>query len=127
MQKKPRLLRKTDLFFPVCIILLAVFLIAVPFLRKEEGATAVVTYEGGRREISLALDATYTFESNGHTVILTVEDGEIFVSESTCHDGTCRRMGKISSVGENILCAKAALSVRIQNENGKGGFDAVAN
>lgn len=125
MQQKVRLTKKTDALFPLFILLLAAALILMPFFNEKEGEIAVVTCERGKHELPLDRDSTWQFESNGHTVVLTIEKGEIFVSESTCSDSICRRMGRISSVGESILCAKAALSVKIEEK--KGGFDGVAS
>ena len=124
MKDRPRLFRKKDLLVLAAVFAFAFLLLLYPLVAEgERGDFALVVYEEGEILLPLDVDGDHVFKSNGHTLTLTVADGEIFVKESSCADYTCMRMGRISQTGETLLCAKAALSVRITAE---GGFDGVA-
>ncbi len=124
MQKAPRLFRPTDALIPILLIAVALLLVFLPFLSENDGSLAMVRYGDETVYLPLDTDTDRTFESNGYRLTLSVRNGEVFVSDSNCPDGTCRHMGHIARRGESILCTKAALSVTITD--GKGDFDAVA-
>ena len=46
------------------------------------------------------------------------------MAESTCHDHVCEGMGRISKVGETIICLPNGLFVKV-TEGEEGDYDAV--
>lgn len=127
--KKATLFAPVDLFVILGVLTLAALLLLVPFFADREngerGEYFTVEYGGGEyfETYSLSLDEQYSFSVDGHTVILSVEHGEIFVLESDCPRGDCMRFGRISREGESIICAPLGLVVRI---DGGGDNDAIA-
>ncbi len=81
-------------------------------LFAEEGGTVVVTVDGELYgEYSLYLDAVYEIEDGNRLVI---EGGEAYISHADCPDKTCVNMGKISRVGEKIICLPNRVAVEIR-------------
>lgn len=95
------------------IVSLSVFLVIS--LTKEEGSVAVVSVNGKIvAEYSLSVDGEYSL--NGGTNVLIIEDGKAYVSYASCPDGLCKNQGKISMVGEQIVCLPNKLIVEIVGE-----------
>ena len=96
------------------VISLSVFLIV--FLNREAGATVIVSVDGKRvAEYSLAVDGVYYL--NGGTNTLVIEDGKAYIRDATCPDkyssNGCVNTGKISYVGESIVCLPHKLVVEV--------------
>lgn len=53
---------------------------------------------------------------------VVIESGRVFVRNSSCPDHLCEQMGKISTVGNSIVCLPNRLLIQI---TGEGGVDAV--
>ncbi len=122
-----KLFRPLDCAIIAFVLFLAVFFFLLPFFSKTEDAYAAkITYpEGETVVLPLDTDAAWTVQTKGYTVTVGVEDGAAYIVDSTCKDGQCRHMGKISRVGQEILCAPAGLSVQIVSHAG-GLYDAMA-
>ena len=90
----------------VLIIALLVSSLIALFLMKafsEEGNYVRVSVDGETvAEYSLSEDGVYSL--NGGTNILVIKDEEAYVSEASCPDGLCVHQGRISLVGERIVC-----------------------
>lgn len=78
----------------------------------EKGRYASVSVGGEVvSEYSLSVDGEY--ELNGGSNILVIRGGEAYISHADCPDGLCVKSGKISLVGESIVCLPNRVSVRI--------------
>ena len=108
-----KLLADVILVASLLLVSLSVFLIIS--LTREQGAYAVVTVDGAVvGEYSLSIDGEFSL--NGGTNTLVIKDGKAFVSYASCPDGLCVNQGKISSVGERIVCLPNKLMVEIVGE-----------
>ena len=95
---------RTDVLVIAVILILALSLLAITTLTREEGAMATVKIgEDTVAEYSLSVDGTYPL--NGGTNILTISGGVAYMSYSECRGHHCEKMGKIRYVGEFIECA----------------------
>lgn len=100
----------------VLILALAVFL--APVFTSRGGDYVKISSDSGEQIHSLSDNFDYTVISNGHSVTVRVENGEVSVFDSTCPDKVCVNSGKISRGGEVIICAPALVSVEIVGEKG---------
>ena len=95
------------------IVSLSVFLIIN--LTKEEGAMAVVTVDGQKvAEYPLSRDGEYSL--NGGTNTLVIEGGKAYVTYASCPDGLCINQGRISMIGERIVCLPNRVMIEIVGE-----------
>ena len=112
---KKKIIADAILVAALLLVSLSVFLIMS--LVRDDGAVAVVTLNGeeiGR--YSLSEDGVY--ELNGGTNILTVKDGEAYVSHADCKNQKCVNMGKKSKVGQFIACTPNGVVIVIEGESG---------
>ena len=110
--------KKETIFVSVVLLAAVISLIFVGAFARE-GAYAEVTLDGEVvATYPLALDATYIL--NGGTNVLVIEDGECYMIEADCPDGTCKRRGRIHRVGESIVCLPNRISVVITGSGEDG-------
>lgn len=118
MQDDRELFKLKDIIIILLIAAVVTAGLLVPELTAKEAhvsAKAVIKFEGMRVErVSLKRDGVYEF-SKIKGMKFTVENGEIYVSESDCGDMTCMRTGKISRNGEAIICVPNKAAVIIEN------------
>ena len=107
---KKHIIADLILIAAVLVIALSVFLITEQ--RREDGVYVEVVIDGGRVEkFALSEDGSYSL--NGGTNTLVIEDFGAYVTDSDCPDKTCERTGRISRVGERIICLPNKLEVRV--------------
>ena len=118
-----RLFKKPDILVFLFVTFLAVALILLG-LNKDEQVKLSVTVDGKETLYSLDEDFSKELNCNGVTLTLNVKDGKAFVLHSDCKDKICENSGKISKVGQIIVCAPAGISIKIIG-NG-GAYDAIS-
>ncbi len=100
------------------IIILVVLLIGITGLvllnSSETGETASIKVDGKVVETVLLVE---DFKKTINGVDVVVQNGEIFVEDSTCSDKVCSRSGKISKSGESIICAPNRVAIEIDGKN----------
>lgn len=99
----------------ICAVLILGIVGIVVLNNGEDGKTATIKVDGDAVETVL-LDSDYEKTVNGVSIV--VQNGEIFVEDSTCSDKVCSRSGRISKSGESIICAPNRVSIEIDGENG---------
>ncbi|MBD5157096.1 MAG: NusG domain II-containing protein [Butyrivibrio sp.] len=107
------------------LLVAALCLFAVFKNTKKDGGAVEVTQDGKLVGVyPLSEDASYEFSTfYGHNT-LVIEDGFAYMSESTCRDHVCEGMGRISKVGETIICLPNELFVKV-TKGEEGDYDAV--
>lgn len=108
-------MKNKKLIYDISLIsaLLAVALVLL-FLNSHRSAGAEVAVRVDGVEIgrySLFKDATY--ELNGGTNILRIENGCAFLVSADCPDHLCIKQGKIKNTGECITCLPNKLTVTV--------------
>lgn len=99
------------------IIIIAAIIVCGIFLRpKDNGQYAVVTINGEQT-------ARYSLSENTQTDIvssginrLVIENGEAYISFADCKTNVCVKTGKISKVGQSIVCLPHNLIIEIISE-----------
>jgi len=124
--KKIPLASRGDIILILSLLAAAALIFAFSlFSGGGEGARAVVSVNG-EKEVVLPLekDTEYTVSADGHTNVICIEDGEVFMHLASCPDGYCIEQGRISKTGEMIVCLPNRVTVAI--EGAEEEFDAVA-
>ncbi len=109
-----KLIKKTDLL-PLLIIVSVTFLLLFAFSGEKPGYAEI--YHNGELIRTCSLDDNGDIYVCGGNVRLTVSDGGIFVSESSCPDKTCVRTGRIHTGYQSIVCLPNKLLVKISDDN----------
>lgn len=90
------------------------------------GGKAVVTVDGkAYGTYSLAEDQVVTIDQNHHINKITIKDGTVQMTYSTCKNQVCVGDGKISKTNQSIVCLPNRVMVEISG--GEEGLDAIAN
>jgi hypothetical protein len=103
-------------------ILLAVFLIAVALSvyfimegAKSQGSYVVVSING-ENVGTYSLNENGRFLLNGGTNELVIIDGSAYISSADCPDKLCVHQGKISKIGERIVCLPNRIIIEVVSE-----------
>lgn len=106
---------RRDVGIAIFVLSIACLLLLFPFRSTTGTYVEIVTPE---RTVSHALNQnrTVTVNGNGHTLVITIVNGTVCVSENDCPDGICKAKGTISKVGETILCAPAGVLLTVKGD-----------
>ncbi len=109
----------------ICVaaaIVLAAALIALWFLMRgieRQDPTAEIYRDGELvRSVPLTEECQFVVECEAGFNQITVQDGEIFVSDADCPDKVCVHTGAISGGAVPIVCLPHRLEIRVVNGNG---------
>ena len=97
------------------LLLFAVISLLFINLTRTTGAYAKVSENGiVIAEYSLDKDGEYPLLDG--KCVLVIKDGYAYMLEADCPDHTCIKTGKISKIGESIVCLPNRISVVITGE-----------
>lgn len=113
-----------DILAVLLVLSLAVILLWSPWMHREDGAFLVVSSTDSTVQYPLSENCEIILDKNGHRLRVVIEEGEVYVAESDCADGICVMSGRISRVGETVICAPAG--VRLSIKGGETDVDHVA-
>ena len=98
----------------ICILVAAGVILWLLPVGEQAGETAVVTVNGEERmQLSLTVPGDYPLEVP-FPMTVTVEGGQVYVSETQCPGGDCQHTGPISRSGQTIVCLpnRVVISIR---------------
>ena len=110
----------------VMILLCIAFLIRACILPQRAARIEIV--QNGTVSAVFSMDETETFKvegADGNYNIVHIEQGTVWVSDADCGNHDCIRQGKISKVGQSIICLPHQMIIRIVGE-GETEYDAVS-
>lgn len=106
---------KLDILIVATIIFISLITSLIISLTKEQGNLVVVKIKNEEiASYQLNIDGKYSL--NNGTNILVIEDNYAWVEEADCPDELCIKRGKISNVGESIICLPHRLIITIEGE-----------
>jgi hypothetical protein len=114
-------LKKADILLIGGIIAFGCILGLVILLTQHKGNIVQVRVDGTIIE-NLQMTDNLTYEINGvngGTNLLIIQGGEAWVEEASCPDGLCKNMGKISQVGQSVICLPNKVVVEILDKEGE--------
>ncbi|MBQ7362827.1 MAG: NusG domain II-containing protein [Clostridia bacterium] len=110
---------KKETTIAVLLLFLSVISLVVINLVMPRGTYAEVRTDGELvATYPLSVDGEYLL--HGGTNTLVIEDGEVYMKEADCPDGTCIKTGRIKQVGEAIVCLPNKISVTVVGDGGAG-------
>ena len=127
LDNKVRLKRDIILVLSMVIIAAAAFLI-INFAVKKDGSYEVIKVDG---KVIKTLDLNSgetTIEVNGYqggVNKVVINDGKVSMTEADCPDELCVKTGKISRVGETIVCLPHRVVVEIKGSPDDDSIDSV--
>ena len=117
---------KFDWILGTALLLVALCLFLVFKNIKKTGSVIQVKQSNKVVDtFDLSEDGEYEYSLLGGTNTLMIKDGYAYVTDSNCSDHICENMGKISKVGETIICLPNELFIKVI-EGEEGDFDAIS-
>lgn len=113
-----KILGKNDLILIIFLLIMTSVVGVIIFFTKHEGKQVVVSVDGVVTDIySIEDDGTYEIQGyDGGRNILVIADGVAYMSEASCPDHLCMGMGRISNVGQSIICLPNRVIIEIRDE-----------
>lgn len=108
------------------LLLVGSVLLGVLWMTSRGGAAVEVRVDG-------KLSAEYSLNQNMDIVIhgtdggtnrLRIEGGEAWLEEASCPDGLCVHMGRISKVGQSVICLPNRVVIRVTGNDAEDDIDA---
>lgn len=117
-----KILRKGDFVLFFFFLAAAILIAAAPLVRPARAAQYVRITTGGTEYgvYPLDQDAEIEIDQNGHKNIVVIEDGQVHMDYSDCHNQICVDTGRISRTGETIVCLPNRVVAEIIGK-GEGG------
>ena len=111
-----------DIALILIILTLSTVILLVTRSSREQGAYVVVMVQN--EEIArYSLDIDGTYDINGGTNTIEINDGRVRMLEALCPNHLCIRQGWISLEGQSIVCLPNKVTVTVRGTG--GGFDFV--
>lgn len=120
--------RKGDLLAVTLIMVLTFALSLVLWTRAQAAPyTSVEIYQNGEKiqEVSLNTDQTFSL-TGGYTNTVTVRDGKIAITHSTCPGADCVHSGWAHRAGQAIVCLPNKTEIRLIGVKTADSVDAIA-
>ena len=120
-------MKKADMVLVAVILTIAAICLFMGKTIKDDGNSVTVSVDGVKTaEYSLKESGTYELSGyEGGYNTLVIEDGVAYLTEADCPDKLCVKQGKVSKVGETIVCLPHRIVIEVVGE-GEGEVDAVS-
>ena len=109
-------MKKRDFVF--ITLLMVVFLILLLIIREENNGTYITVSQDGKVIGSYALTEKEQVIEIGENNVLTIINNEAYMRNALCPDKICMERGKISKVGEEIICMPNRVIIRVEGGSG---------
>ena len=116
-------------FILIGILVIGFIMIAVSLILVGKKGNSVLITVDGHEQITLPLDIDTTYEIQGYDGgknYLVIEDGQAYLEDATCPDHLCVNMGKISEVGQSIICLPNRVVVEVVGDSAAPEYDTLA-
>lgn len=110
------------------VVVLLIFLISVTIfyisktnLSTSSDSNLIVNVNGEiveRQKLNSEFgEKEFVVESEFGKNVIVVEDNSVYIKDSDCKDKTCIKMGKISKVGQSLVCLPNRLIITIEGNS----------
>ena len=124
---KKRLVGKNDVVLIGALIAVFAVIVLLLMAGKTEGNKVVVSVSGNViKTFPINKDTTYEIPgAYGGKNYLIIENGEAYLTDATCPDKICIHMGKISMVGQSIICLPNEVVITVEGDGQNRQADTV--
>ena len=114
IREKDLKIRKNDIFLTALIIVVCVAFAVFPLLFSADGLSVLIYVDG-------EFFAEKSLYENSETDVqglmkVVIKNGEAYVEDSVCPNGSCEHSSAVSSSGESIICLPNKIIIKISGE-----------
>lgn len=121
-----QIIKKADIVLFIILLVFGLSLSALSLLTGTDGQKVQIEVDGKPyATYSLAENRTIEIHENGHTNKITINDGAVQMSYSTCKNQICVKDGQITKTNQSIVCLPNKVMVEITG--GEEDFDVISN
>lgn len=104
--------KRADIIVFSVLVLALIFALLIITVSKDFGSYVLVSVDGQTVEqFPLNKDGEYIV--NGGTNTVVVKDSKVWVTDASCPDKLCEKMGAVQYSGQSIICLPNKLTVEI--------------
>ena len=120
------MIKKADILLLICLVALGLFVSWCSLATDRQGDKVVVT-AGGEvfGTYDLNEDREIEVARENHTNHITIKDGTVSMTSSSCKNQICVHTGAISHTKDSIACLPNKVIVEIQSDKG-GDVDVIS-
>jgi hypothetical protein len=100
----------------ILAVLAAAVLLCFLYLPGDSAGAVRIVSDSAVRTVPLDRTESYAVSSGGHSLTVSVENGSVRVTQSSCSGGDCMHTGAISRAGHSIVCMPGRVVVTIIGE-----------
>lgn len=114
---------KGDIILLASVLAATVLCAVLLFIPRGRGRTAVVNFDGREFKYVLDKDQVTDIAVNGKSIRIEIKGRTVRMVKSVCDDKICIKTGRISRVGQSIICVPAKVYITITEEEYDDGSD----
>lgn len=119
------MIKKADIVLCIAIIVVGLFVSWYSLTASQTGNEVVITADGEIFGIyALSENREIDVSRQGHSNHITIKDGKVSMTSSSCENQVCVHTGAISQTKDSIACLPNKVIIQIRsysNGNPKGG------
>ena len=120
-----KVIKKADIVLFLILAALGIAVTVMSLNGAEDGSVVQVSVDGKTYGVySLNKNQTIEIKQDKSINKITIKDGHVQMSDSTCRNQVCVDTGEISKTSQSIVCLPNRVMVEIIR--GEAGFDAVS-
>lgn len=113
------MIKKADILLLIFIVAAGLLISFGPLARQAGGTEVRISLDGETYGIyDLVEDQRITIEKDGHTNVVVIENGTVYMESSSCHNQICVEHGRISTTNDSIVCLPNKVVVEIVGDKG---------
>ncbi|MDD7719579.1 MAG: NusG domain II-containing protein [Eubacteriaceae bacterium] len=121
-----KVIKKADIVLFLILVALGIAVTVMSLNGAEDGSVVQVSVDGKTYGVySLNKNQTIEIKQDKSINKITIKDGHVQMSDSTCKNQICVKTGEISNTSQSIVCLPNKVMVEIVR--GEAQFDAVSN
>lgn len=107
--KNSRPIKLIDVILMSLVLIIALVWSIIPYFTAPTGNVVEITVNG--QTSSYSLNTNRKIQLDG--LVVEIQNGQVFVSETNCEDKVCQHTGKISKVNQSIICLPKNIVIKV--------------
>lgn len=119
------MIKKADIILAAVLIIAGLAMSYILSFGQETGSRVEIYSDGELYGVyALDEDREITVAKDGHTNVIAIRDGSVYMKSADCSGHDCISQGSISKTGQSIICLPGRVVAQITG--GSSELDAVA-